>query len=144
MTLFSDEAMDDHHSTLLPSEFEIGIDEIDSQHKRLYSLLEDLRKVTNSGFGYAANTILAELEIETRIHFAVEESLMRLLRYPETDSHTAEHLRLTKQLGSFKRRAQDFDISSGLADFIQTWLIDHIVKDDRKLAAYLIANGLRP
>ena len=136
--------MTSHHPSLLPIEFEIGIAEIDLQHKRLYSLLERLRNVTDKHFGYAVNAILAELDLETRIHFAVEESLMRLLSFSETDANVSEHRHLTDQLKIFSQRAQDHDISDGLSNFIQLWLIDHIDKHDRELVAYFLSKGVDP
>ena len=123
---------------------EIGIAEIDLQHRQLQSLLERLRSSTDKQYGYAANAILDELAIETRIHFAVEESLMRLLSFPGTDAHVAQHRELTEQLERFRQRAQDFDIAGGLSSFIQTWLIDHIDNFDRKFVAHFLSKGVDP
>ena len=87
-------------------ELDIGIAEIDFQHRELHVLLERLRTSTDKHYDYATNVILAELTIQTRIHFAVEESLMRLLSYPAVDAHIAEHRYLTTQLVKFRHRAQ--------------------------------------
>jgi hemerythrin-like metal-binding protein len=78
-------------SRTLPANFEIGIAELDAQHKRLHGLLERLRDAVGKHYGYATTAILDELAIETRIHFAVEESLMRMLSFPEVEIHVAEH-----------------------------------------------------
>jgi hypothetical protein len=64
--------------------------------------------------------ILDELSIETRIHFAVEESLMRMLSFPDVEAHVAEHLTLRDQLERFRKRAQDFEVADDLAAFIQS------------------------
>ena len=128
----------------MPGEFEIGIAEIDLQHRQLYRLLERLKASADKQYGYAAAAILAELEIETRVHFAVEESLMRLLAYPDTEAHVAEHHRLTEHLKKLKERAQDFDVEGGLATFIQTWLIDHVDGFDRKFVAHFLQKGIDP
>lgn len=133
-----------HHSTHESDEFEIGIAEIDLQHRQLGHLLERLRESTEKQYGYAANAILGELTIQTRIHFAVEESLMRLLSFPGTAAHIAEHRRLTEQLEKFRMRAQDFDISDGLSGFIQTWLIDHVNHFDRQFVAHFLSKGVNP
>ena len=69
----------------IPVALDIGIAEIDAQHRQLHALLERLKQSTDKRYGFAADAILAELVIQTRIHFAVEESLMRLLSFPETD-----------------------------------------------------------
>ena len=90
------------------------------------------------------NTILSELMVQTRIHFAVEESLMRLLSYPGTEAHVAEHRRLTEQLEKLERRAQDFNVGEGLASFIQTWLIDHVNNFDREFVGHFLKAGINP
>ena len=126
------------------SELEIGIAEIDRQHCQLNSLLQRLRSSTDRQYGYAVNAILAELAIQTRVHFAVEESLMRLLSFPDTEAHVIEHHTLTEQLEKFRQSAQDFNVTDGLSDFIQTWLIDHIDRFDRKFVSHFLAKGIDP
>lgn len=125
-------------------DFEIGIAEIDLQHRQLNQLLQRLRNSADKQYGYAANTILGELVIQTRIHFAVEESLMRLLSFPDTEAHVAEHRQLMERLDKFRLRAQDFDVADGLASFIQTWLHEHIDRYDRKFVAHFIDKGIDP
>jgi hemerythrin len=128
----------------LPEELEIGIAEIDLQHRQLHDLLLRLQHSADKRYGYATGTLLEELAIQTRIHFAVEESLMRLLGFPETGAHVAEHRRLTEQLEKFRQRAQDFDVTQGLAVFIQTWLIDHVNHFDREFVGHFLAKGVDP
>lgn len=128
----------------LPDDFEIGIAEIDLQHRQIHGLLERLKSSTDKHYGYAANAILDELAIQTRIHFAVEESLMRLLAFPATEDHVAEHRRLTEQLEKFRQRAQDFDVADGLSGFIQTWLMDHVNSFDREFVGHFLEKGVDP
>lgn len=130
------------YATPLPSEFEIGIAEIDGQHSRLYALLERLRQSSDKNYGFAVNAILAELDIELRIHFSVEESLMQLLSFPEADAHVAEHRQLAQQLKQFRQRAQDHDVSEDLTDFIKRWLTDHIDSFDRQFVAHFLRYGI--
>ncbi|KAF0165747.1 MAG: hemerythrin-like metal-binding protein [Rhodocyclaceae bacterium] len=136
--------MNSTHPNQGPGELDIGIAEIDLQHRHLLYLLERLRSSTDKQYGYAANAILDELAIETRIHFAVEESLMRLLSFPGTEAHLEEHRKLAGQLEKFRQRAQDFDVADGLSSFIQTWLIDHVDSYDRKFVAHFLAMGVDP
>ncbi|MCF8198260.1 MAG: bacteriohemerythrin [Sulfuritalea sp.] len=124
--------------------FEIGIAEIDLQHRQINDLLQRLKHSADKQYAYAASTILGELVMQTRIHFAVEESLMRLLSFPDTDAHVAEHRHLMEKLEKFKQRAQDFDVADGLSDFIQTWLLGHLDNYDRKFVAHFISRGIDP
>ncbi len=129
-------------ATSLPVNFEIGIAELDAQHKRLHGLLERLRESVGKHYGYATNAILDELSIETRIHFAVEESLMRMLSFPDVESHVAEHQDLRDQLERFRKRAQDFDVAEDLAAFILQWLNDHVDRFDREFVDHFLRAGV--
>ena len=131
-------------SKTLPANFEIGIAEIDSQHKRLHGLLLRLRDAVGKHYGYATEKILDELAIEARIHFAVEESLMRLLSFPGVDGHVAEHADLMQQLEKFRKRAQDFEVASELANFTLAWLNDHVDRFDREFVEHFLRGGIDP
>jgi hemerythrin len=131
-------------ATTLPVNFEIGIAELDAQHKRLHALLERLREAVGKHYGYATNAILDELAIETRIHFAVEESLMRMLSFPDVESHVTEHQSLQAQLERFRKRAQDFDVAEDLAEFTLQWLNDHVDRFDREFVDHFLRAGVDP
>jgi hemerythrin len=107
-------------------------------------LLQRLKQSTDKRYGFAADAILGELVIQTRIHFAVEESLMRLLSFPETEAHVEEHRKLTEQLEKLRKRAQDFEVADGLTNFIQTWLVDHVNHFDREFVGHFLAKGIDP
>jgi hemerythrin len=127
------------------SDLEIGIAEIDAQHRNLFRLLSVLRQSTSEVYSFpAAFEALGQLSDETEIHFAVEESLMRMMGYPYTNEHIAEHRRLRDQLNEFRHLAMDCDISGELADFIQSWLVDHVNKSDRRYVDHLLASRIDP
>ncbi len=126
----------------IPIALDIGIAEIDSQHRKLHTLLERLKQSTDKRYGFAADAILGELVIQTQIHFAVEESLMRLLSFPDTEDHVEEHRKLTEQLEKLRKRAQDFEVADGLTSFIQTWLVDHVNNFDREFVGHFLAKGV--
>jgi hemerythrin len=128
----------------IPIALDIGIAEIDSQHRQLHTLLERLKQSTDKSYGFAADTIIGELVIQTRIHFAVEESLMRLLSFPDVEAHVEEHRKLTEQLEKIRKRAQDFEVADGLTNFIQTWLVDHVNEFDREFVGHFLAKGVDP
>ena len=128
----------------IPVALDIGIAEIDSQHRHLQALLDRLKQSTDKCYGFAADAILAELLVQTRIHFAVEESLMRLLSVPEVEAHVEEHRQLTGQLEKLRKRAQDFEVADGLSSFIQTWLVDHVNGFDREFVGHFLAKGIDP
>src|SRR5512140_2145124 len=60
-------------------ELSVGIQEIDEQHKVLVGLVNDMHRAIHEHHGRdTARAILEKLGDYTRVHFAVEESLMRI------------------------------------------------------------------
>ena len=59
------------------NELSVGIEEIDSQHKVLVDLLNEVHEAIQRGRTLeATRDIIARLDEYARVHFAVEESLM--------------------------------------------------------------------
>jgi hemerythrin len=136
--------MENNQATMVTG-FEIGIAEIDAQHRRLFDLLNQLRSWSGKGYEYAATIdTLNELADYTHTHFAIEESLMRMLRYPDINVHIAEHERLKKMLEEYRHSILKEGSRIELSDFIKSWLIDHISKVDRKYVNHLLAARIDP
>ncbi len=61
---------------------------------------------------------MIKLEEYTRVHFAVEESLMRILHYPHYEPHKKEHDKLIKQLDELREK-----LETGKPQSVSNWLI---------------------
>ena len=127
-------------------EMKIGIDEIDNQHHELVKLLNQLNEAIRSNQGSAiANQVLDELHDYTRIHFAVEESILRMLDYPDYVEHKAKHEKLENELHtlSMKFREDGKSISFELLHFLKSWLTKHIQESDREYSVHLLEAGIK-
>ncbi len=125
--------------------FEIGIAEIDAQHRVLFDLLRQLKSWSGKGYEYSATIdTLNKLADYTHTHFSVEESLMRMLRYPDISAHIAEHQRLKDSLEEFRHSVLKEGSRIDLSDFIQSWLVDHISNVDRKYVEHFLAARIDP
>ena len=125
--------------------YEIGIAEIDAQHRQLLSILARLEQNSGKRYSYdAARDALSELTSYANVHFAIEESLMRMHRYPDLPAHVAEHQGLRRQLAAFQQRLLDADISAQLHKFIESWLANHINVTDRKYVPHLLDSKIDP
>ena len=61
------------------NELSVGIEEIDAQHKVLVDLLNQTHEAIQQRYtAQVTNDIIDQLGEYTRVHFAVEESLMRI------------------------------------------------------------------
>lgn len=124
----------------------VGIQEIDEQHKVLVGLLNDLHRSIHERHGSeASRAILDKLGEYTRIHFAVEESLMRITDYPGYEVHKKEHEELIAQLVDFlnKIAAGGGSISFQLLHFLKMWLTHHILESDKEYTPHLLKMGLK-
>jgi len=127
--------------TTWKNEYSVGIDEIDEQHKGLVNCIANLEKsiesVDEKQRWTAVHYAVVQLSDYTRIHFAVEESLMRVLGYPQRDAHLAQHRVFTSFLENVQRKSITHDISEDeIVGFLRDWLLTHIVHEDKKYAAW--------
>nr|NIQ10344.1 hemerythrin family protein [Gammaproteobacteria bacterium]NIR95202.1 hemerythrin family protein [Gammaproteobacteria bacterium] len=77
----------------------IGIDEIDKDHKGLVNLINDLYEAMQDGTGGALLLpIFSALKHYTETHFAREERLMVESDAPDQENHFQEHKRMVAKL----------------------------------------------
>lgn len=129
------------------NELSVGIEEIDAQHKVLVDLLNEIHDVMQQGRTMQATKgIIDRLDEYTRVHFAVEESLLRILHYPDYERHKEEHDKLIMQLTEMKDKWEKGQGAIGfeLAHFLKTWLTKHIMEGDKRYTAHFLAQGIRP
>jgi len=125
-------------------EFSVDHAEIDTQHKRLFQLADELHRAMTEGKGGAAvGQTLTNLVEYTKHHFACEERLMQLHDYPEYAEHKAFHDDLTARVLEFQRgfQAGRSVVTIELFQFLKDWLSHHIGDTDRKVSVYLKAQA---
>jgi hemerythrin len=122
------------------SKYAFGIDEIDHHHRTLYESICKLDAVLPTGDSWVAvQQILNDLGYWARIHFAVEESLMRLMRFDQLDAHAAMHLEFMGRVSKLKKQSLRKDIARDTSMFLTDWLRHHVDIEDRKYADFLLA-----
>ncbi|HXK57545.1 MAG: hemerythrin family protein [Gammaproteobacteria bacterium] len=128
-------------------ELSVGIEEIDAQHKVLAELINKMHTAIQDRHGnQVVREILEELSDYTRIHFAVEESLMRILDYPGYEEHHEQHQQLLEQVVELKTKVDEGKASIGfeLMHFLKLWLTKHIMEEDMNYSGFFLAAGARP
>lgn len=128
-------------------ELSVQIEEIDEQHKILVGLINQLYEsiiVQNSTI--EVDRVLDELVQYTIIHFAVEESLMRIFHYPNHDEHKHHHEALTKQVIDIQNKVKnkEAEVSMELLNFLRSWLTNHIMIEDKQYIPFFLENGVQP
>jgi hemerythrin len=121
--------------------YSIGVPEIDTQHRRLFSLADELYSAMNNGKGKPlVEKVLKNLIDYTKTHFAAEEQLMQRCKYPDYKPHKLKHDELTKQVLQLQR---DFEegktaLTIEVMQFLSTWLRQHIGGTDKRYVPYLM------
>jgi hemerythrin-like metal-binding protein len=121
-------------------EFSVGYPDIDSQHKRLFQLADQLHAAMTAGKGKDCLTnTLNNLVAYTKRHFADEEVLMKLHRYPFYQQHKAEHQALTEKVVQFQQSVASgrATVTMELLHFLRNWLVQHIGVVDKKVGAFM-------
>ncbi len=128
-------------------EWSVGIEEIDEQHKVLVNLINRMHNAIAEKHGSEiVSDILAELADYTKIHFAVEESLMRILGYPGYEEHKDVHDDLLEHVVDLQKKAasSNTSISFELIHFLKSWLSKHIMEEDMQYTGFMLAASAQP
>lgn len=120
------------------SQYETGIDRIDSQHKALFQAFNSINDAINAGG--AADGIKAGLDFLARYtmeHFPAEETTMRVAGYPKLASHKVDHGKLVGKLQDLQvKQANGSLTTSEVALFIAHWLAVHINEADMEFIRF--------
>ena len=125
----------------------VGIEEIDEQHKVLVEMVNKMHEAIHQRHGSdVVIGILNDLAEYTRIHFAVEESLMRILNYPDYDNHKQVHEELLHTVEDLQEKVSSGKKSIGfeLMHFLKTWLTKHIMEEDMQYSGFFLKAGAQP
>ncbi len=118
--------------------FKLGLDEIDEQH---HSLIDLINRIWQAIADHADIAVIVELtgELEkyTVAHFTAEEEFMRAANFPGLADHKQEHDEFVARIAKEKTQAiQSGAFSLNLLRFLRDWLINHILRSDRKYANF--------
>lgn len=113
-------------------EYELGIEVIDNQHRRIVEYINQLDALKHDAAGAeVVADVLQNLVDYTLSHFAFEEALMEEAGYREAAEHQLTHHTFVRKLEGIRRRfAGGVDVIDELTDLLQGWLLRHIMSDD--------------
>lgn len=126
------------------AELELGLAEIDSQHRWLVDQTNALHDEVSKPEPRreVIGQILEGLVDYTHNHFIIEEVMFQQHGYPETPAHKAEHDRFTATVMGLLTRFEDGEATTLEAlDFLKEWLRIHICAVDRSYVPFLKARG---
>jgi hemerythrin len=119
-----------------------GIELIDSKHKELFSLTNELFRACLGG-----NEELKEVFKETmgrmvdyvRFHFGAEQELLQRVKYPDYQEHKKQHdilLRDILEAVSGYSKGEKF-VPNQFVRTMRDWILSHIALSDKRYTAYI-------
>ncbi|NLT50125.1 MAG: hemerythrin family protein [Ignavibacteria bacterium] len=126
--------------------YSVKIEKIDSQHKQLLQMVNDLFEARQSGKAKEIiNSIIQKLTQYTIIHFRDEENLMKIHKYPDFEIHKKEHDMLVKKVGELNEQLNSgsFSLTIEISQFLKEWLVNHILKTDKKYTQFFADRGIK-
>ena len=120
-------------------EYSVGIEEIDNQHKTLLQFVADFERAAEGKAHWnTVQPLIARTREFVKFHFAVEESLMQMVRYSRSAAHRAEHQDILEQLATLEHRVLRQEAKGELLQLMNTWLVEHIIESDKPFARYAL------
>ena len=113
-------------------DLETGIPEVDTQHKRIVHLVNQMQEARMNKDMEAVASVITEMVDYTLSHFVFEEALMEDAGYRFLSPHRRVHELFAKKIPEFQARFEaGEDITEELHTMLVRWLYNHIRGDDQ-------------
>jgi hemerythrin len=114
-------------------EYSVGVAEIDSEHRELFRIAEELHEgILNGVAEDDLEIVYSRLAEQTRAHFEREDAILRKKGHPNVEQISKEHIRLTEKVEALERRIEKRQarIDVETLRFLRTWF-DHHIRDTK-------------
>jgi hemerythrin len=128
------------------NDLSVNVAEIDAQHRRLITLINQLNDAMKQGKGKdVLGKTIGDLFAYAGTHFANEERYFDRFSYPQTAAHKAKHQAFVKKVSEFKEGydAGKLTLTLEIMTFLKDWLKGHIQGDDKKYGPFFNEKGLK-
>lgn len=125
----------------MKDEFKTGIEIIDNEHKMLFEIADKIYKLSKNEFIIDKYdriiNLIEELKGYAALHFRDEEAYMESINYKKMFTQKVDHDSFIKKLNEID--LNDLDANQEeyileLLDFINDWLVNHILEKDMLIA----------
>ncbi len=116
-------------------EFSVGNEKLDSQHRHLVELINELKGDTDLGI------VLAGLRAYASEHFREEEAQMEAAGYPELERHRYYHRAFQGWLddvtATYRAGGDAAAMRQDLHSYLNVWLANHMLVYDKAFEPWL-------
>jgi len=133
---------DNPHIIIWEDRYDTHIEHIDTQHKKLVDLINDLYHACLVGQS-SADTVFKEAMSRmveyVHFHFTEEQELLKRINYPEYHDHKNQHDSLIKDI---LEAAKEFDegkkfVPNHFVRTLKDWVLSHIAVYDKNYALFI-------
>ncbi|MBT5263771.1 MAG: hypothetical protein HOL85_02995 [Rhodospirillaceae bacterium] len=119
----------------------VGNEVLDADHRSIHAATARLAAcTTETELRHHLSTVL-EL---SKIHFRREEKYMQVARFPHAKIHAGQHARFLNTLRHYHNVTEPgflLLIKPDLEEFLDGWLIDHVLSADKAYQSYMIRSA---
>lgn len=133
-------------SILWKEEYNIGLEAIDSQHRKFIEILDRLsQSFLKKDRRDQTAQVLEELRLYAESHFLFEERYFHEFHYEYSAQHEEGHKMFRLQVQRLQER---FDRGEELVEydifqFMNDWLLVHVLQEDKKFVSCFKENGIK-
>ena len=126
--------------------YSVGVVEIDDQHKRMFTTINELLDSIKTGTteNHIGNVVDSLIKYKI-FHFATEEKYFKEFNYEGAASHIAKHQEFNRKLFLLKEKypTPNAEFAYELIDFLEDWLINHLMVVDQQYVTCFKEHGLK-
>jgi hemerythrin len=134
------------HKLEWEEKYSVGVEEIDTQHKKMFEIINELiDTATNIPSEESLSPIINALLEYRTYHFATEEKYFKEFNYDGAEKHIAEHIMFGKKVEAVAAKNKDdvIALTFDLLDFLEDWLVNHILSVDQQYKSCFVSHGLK-
>jgi HAD superfamily hydrolase (TIGR01509 family) len=122
------------------AQYDIGYKDIDTQHRMLLDLLNELIDLIDGGGPpEQVSSIFQRLCSYALLHFSSEERYLKAAGYPDLGPQESDHATFVQQLLALNQAYDPTDplLLEETQTFLRSWFLDHILNVDRAYAPFM-------
>lgn len=126
-------------------EYSVGVQLIDDQHKVFIGIINELyTAIMEKKEKTILDDVFRQLVAYTQFHFQTEERYFDEFQYEGSEEHKVAHKKLCDQIAELEtKRESIMENPFELMDFLEDWLVGHIMGMDKKYGPCFNEHGLK-
>ncbi len=129
---------------LWSEEYSVNVKELDAQHQQIFSIINELiEQISKEPNEEKIKQIIARILDYKKYHFTTEEKYFSEFGFEGAIEHEEKHRLFNAKIDEITKSGKDtVGITFDLIDFLEDWLVEHIMTVDRKYIKCFNEHGL--